>query len=87
MKQFWVDIRPFNKEIATTAIESGADAVVVDRSEDIKTWEGSLRSRLTGISGRAGMSSNVPLQIKKVKILQRHRGKNSMLSLQQVTGR
>ncbi len=36
MKQFWVDIRPFNKEIATTAIESGADAVVVDRSEDIK---------------------------------------------------
>ena len=36
MKQFWVDIRPFNKEIATTAIESGADAVVVDRAEDIK---------------------------------------------------
>ena len=36
MKQFWVDIRPYNKEIATTAIESGADAVVVDRAEDIK---------------------------------------------------
>ncbi|MDD1695850.1 MAG: 3-dehydroquinate synthase II [Methanoregula sp.] len=36
MKQFWVDIRPFNKEIATTAIESGADAVVADRAEDIK---------------------------------------------------
>ena len=36
MKQFWVDIRPYNKEIATTAIESGADAVVVDRAGDIK---------------------------------------------------
>ena len=36
MKQFWVDIRPWNKEIATTAIESGADAVVVDRADDIK---------------------------------------------------
>jgi 3-dehydroquinate synthase II len=36
MKQVWVDIRPWNKEIATTAIESGADAVVVDRAEDIK---------------------------------------------------
>ena len=30
MKQFWVDIRPWNKEIATTAIESGADAIVTD---------------------------------------------------------
>jgi len=36
MKQFWVDIRPWNKEIATTAIESGADAVVVDRADDIR---------------------------------------------------
>jgi 3-dehydroquinate synthase II len=36
MKQFWVDIRPYTKEIATTAIESGADAVVVDHAEDIK---------------------------------------------------
>jgi 3-dehydroquinate synthase II len=36
MKQFWVDIRPWNKEIATTAIESGADAVVVDHAADIK---------------------------------------------------
>ena len=36
MKQFWVDIRPWNKEIATTAIESGADALVVDRAEDVK---------------------------------------------------
>jgi len=32
MKQFWVDARPWNKEIVTTAIESGADAVVTDRA-------------------------------------------------------
>jgi 3-dehydroquinate synthase II len=36
MKQFWVDIRPWNKEIATTAIECGADALVVDRAEDVR---------------------------------------------------
>ena len=36
MKQFWVDIRPWNKDIATTAIESGADALVVDRAEDVR---------------------------------------------------
>jgi 3-dehydroquinate synthase II len=36
MKQFWVDVRPWNKEIATTAIESGADAIVVDRAEDVR---------------------------------------------------
>ena len=36
MKQFWVDIRPWNKEIATTAIESGADALVVDRADDVR---------------------------------------------------
>ena len=36
MKQFWVEIRPWNKEIATTAIESGADALVVDRAEDVR---------------------------------------------------
>jgi len=36
MKQFWVDIRPWNKDIATTAIESGADALVVERAEDVR---------------------------------------------------
>ena len=36
MKQFWVDGRPWNKEIATTAIESGADAVVVDKADDVR---------------------------------------------------
>jgi 3-dehydroquinate synthase II len=36
MKQFWVDVRPWNKELATTAIESGADALVVDKAEDVR---------------------------------------------------
>ncbi|MCX6691596.1 MAG: 3-dehydroquinate synthase II, partial [Methanoregula sp.] len=36
MKQFWVDARPWNKEIATTAIESGADALVVDKADDVR---------------------------------------------------
>jgi len=36
MKQFWVDCRPWNKECATTAIESGADAIVADRAADVK---------------------------------------------------
>jgi 3-dehydroquinate synthase II len=30
MKALWVDVRPWDKELATTAIESGADALVVD---------------------------------------------------------
>ncbi len=36
MKQFWVDLRPWNKEIATTAIESGADALVTDKAENVR---------------------------------------------------
>ncbi len=36
MKQFWVDCRPWKKEIATTAIESGADAIVCERAEDVR---------------------------------------------------
>jgi 3-dehydroquinate synthase II len=36
MKKFWVDVRPWNKDIATTAIESGADALVVENSEDVR---------------------------------------------------
>ena len=36
MKQFWVDARPWNKDVVTTAIESGADAVVADRAGDVK---------------------------------------------------
>src|SRR5512136_519472 len=36
MKQFWVDVRPWNKAIATTAIESGADALVADKADDVR---------------------------------------------------
>ena len=30
MKRFWVDVRPWRKDLATAAIESGADALAVD---------------------------------------------------------
>ena len=33
MKEFWVDCRPWNKGIATTAIESGADTLVLDQAK------------------------------------------------------
>jgi len=33
MKEFWVDCRPWNKSIATTAIESGADTLVLDQAK------------------------------------------------------
>ena len=36
MKQFWVDIRPWRKDLATTAIESGADALVTDDAERVR---------------------------------------------------
>ncbi|MFA7303835.1 MAG: 3-dehydroquinate synthase II, partial [Methanoregula sp.] len=36
MKTFWVDLRDWNKEIATTAIESGADALFVEHTETVK---------------------------------------------------
>ena len=36
MKQFWVDARPWNKDVVTTAIESGADAVVAEKAADVK---------------------------------------------------
>ena len=36
MKQFWVDVRPWRKDLATTAIESGADALVVDDAERVR---------------------------------------------------
>lgn len=36
MKQFWVDIRPWRKDLATTAIESGADVLVVDDAERVR---------------------------------------------------
>jgi len=36
MKQFWVDIRPWRKDLATTAIESGADVLVADDAESVR---------------------------------------------------
>lgn len=32
MKEFWVEVRPWKKELATTALESGADVLVVDHA-------------------------------------------------------
>jgi 3-dehydroquinate synthase II len=36
MKEFWVDIRPWRKELATAAIESGADVIVTDSAGPVK---------------------------------------------------
>jgi len=36
MKQFWVDLRPWRKDLATTAIESGADALMTDDAERVR---------------------------------------------------
>ncbi len=36
MKKFWVDIRPWEKDLATTAIESGADALVVEEADRVR---------------------------------------------------
>jgi 3-dehydroquinate synthase II len=36
MKEMWVDIRPWRKALATAAIESGADAVVVEEASRIR---------------------------------------------------
>jgi 3-dehydroquinate synthase II len=36
MKEFWVDIRPWRKELATTAIESGADVIVAETATTVK---------------------------------------------------
>ncbi len=36
MKQFWGDVRPWRKDLATTAIEGGADALVVDDAERVR---------------------------------------------------
>jgi 3-dehydroquinate synthase II len=36
MKEFWVDVRPWDKNIATTALESGADVLIVDHASQAK---------------------------------------------------
>jgi len=36
VKQFWVDLRQWDKDLATGAIESGADALVVEDAESVR---------------------------------------------------
>ena len=36
MKEFWVDARPWKKEIVTTAIESGADTIVSEEAAPVR---------------------------------------------------
>jgi len=36
MKEFWVDVRPWRKELATAAIESGADVIMADSASPVK---------------------------------------------------
>jgi 3-dehydroquinate synthase II len=36
MKRFWVDVRPWRKDVATAAIESGADALMVEDAESVR---------------------------------------------------
>ena len=36
MKELWVDVRPWRKDLATTAIESGADVLVVDEASKVR---------------------------------------------------
>ncbi len=36
MKEFWVDVRPWKKGIATAALESGADTIVADDAKKVK---------------------------------------------------
>jgi len=45
MKHLYVDVRPWDKDLATTALESGADALVVDRAKDV-----AVLSRVTTIA-------------------------------------
>jgi 3-dehydroquinate synthase II len=36
MKELWVDVRPWKKDLATTAIESGADVLVVENASKVR---------------------------------------------------
>ncbi|HON80846.1 MAG TPA: 3-dehydroquinate synthase II [Methanoregulaceae archaeon] len=36
MKEFWVDVHPWRKELATAAIESGADVIVTETAAKVK---------------------------------------------------
>ena len=35
-KVFWADLREWSKDAATTAIESGADAIIGNNAEDVR---------------------------------------------------
>ncbi len=39
MKKFWVDARKWNKKVVTTALESDADAIVVEKGDSSKVHE------------------------------------------------
>ena len=57
MKEFWVDVRPFKKELVTTALESGADVIVAPSAAPVKALgrvnvvseDGDLRSGETDV--------------------------------------
>ena len=36
MKEFWVDVRPFKKELATSALESGADVIIAPSAAPVR---------------------------------------------------
>jgi 3-dehydroquinate synthase II len=36
MKEFWVDIRPFRKDLATAAIESGVDVIITESAAPVR---------------------------------------------------
>lgn len=36
MKEFWVDARPWKKEVVTAALESGADTIVAEESQKVR---------------------------------------------------
>jgi 3-dehydroquinate synthase II len=38
-KRLWVNVRPFNKKVLTTALESGAEAVIVPKGQSAKVHE------------------------------------------------
>lgn len=56
MKEFWVDIRPFRKEIATTALESGADTVLADNAAQIRVLG---RIRVVAADGDLALDKDV----------------------------
>jgi len=50
MKELWVEVRPWKKELATTAIESGADVLVVDDPAKVREL-----GRVTTVSAKGDL--------------------------------